>query len=100
MEPKYPAPEAPEVWQNLTVFEQEPKLYVRVNIDKNTKGYTSESTVSVEGTISHEEMAERVSRLLRETDEVIRAEISRRKNVDETYREGPVGRLEVSDGRA
>lgn len=86
------------VWSTLTVMQESPRLYARVAVDKNSKGWNTESTVSVDGARTHEELVANLRQLLHETDELIREEIARRESADAEYRTGPVGRFEVGGG--
>lgn len=54
------------------------EIYMRVNITKNTKGYSWESTVSASGVMSHDALRSHIRNLLIMADEEIRLGIEYR----------------------
>ena len=73
-----------------------PELYTRIHLEKNSKGWNSESTITVRGVaMTTEEVMAQARELLQATDAEIRQEIARREKLDQDYKAGPVGRLEI-----
>ena len=62
-------------------IETTPERYVRINITKNSKGYSHETTVSLRWSEGADESAA-VGALLRLADGEARAEIARRERID------------------
>lgn len=60
----------------------DPELYLRANITKNTKGYSSELTGSVRATGTVDEVAAMLQELLLAGAAVVRTEIERRERQD------------------
>jgi hypothetical protein len=65
-----------------TATAEAPERYVRINVTKNSKGYTHETTVSVRGSLSEQEARFEVSRLLEMADLEARLEIANREQRD------------------
>lgn len=62
---------------------REPERYIRINIEKNSKGYNYETTVSFTTTGSAVELTHEIVGLLRDADAAARIEIERRTLADQ-----------------
>jgi len=80
MEPRPPT----QPWtQELTAIGGAPEKYVRINIEKNTKGYQYETTVSVRWTDGELDAEQAIVDLLAQSDAMARQEIRQREDADD-----------------
>jgi len=79
--PPYVAPEEPVQVGSVGDSDQ-PRRYIRVAVTKNTKGYSYETTVSLEWRGSLNVGAAMLGGMLREADDLGREEVVIRKRLD------------------
>jgi len=79
MEPRPTQPQS----QELTAIGGAPEKYVRINIEKNTKGYQYETTVSVRWTDGELDAEQAIVDLLAQSDAMARQEIRQREDADD-----------------
>jgi len=65
-----------------TATSMAPEKYVRINITKNTKGYTYETTTSVRWQGAEDDGIQVIAGLLQHADATARVEIAQREAVD------------------
>jgi hypothetical protein len=76
----------------------ESESYVRVNITKQSKGFVYETTVTVQGNFTRDEIERRLQDMLAMSGRVARLEIQNRENADDAYRAGGrIGALVFGD---
>jgi hypothetical protein len=63
-------------------WKADPEHYIRINISRNTKGYSAETTVSVRWVGTPDEQADALRELLHQADTLAREEVALRKIED------------------
>jgi hypothetical protein len=80
MEPRPPT----QPWtQELTAIGGAPERYVRINVEKNTKGYQYETTISLRWTDGDFDAEQALIDLLAQSDALARHEIIQRQQADD-----------------
>lgn len=87
-----------ELGRTITETTKSPERYIRINITKNSKGYTYETTVSLRweyiGTV---DPAYLLDQLNREADQLARLDIARREALDDWKQEHSGASAELND---